>query len=123
MKLFGRLSPGNLDFFFQKQPALGVKHLFDYRYDYRVAFVTDRRHLEDLTTDGNCFNFCVLAKGLSSTKASRVLVCLLMRKRPVSTASTESFSASRVNLWSSIESFGSCSESAASKTIHFPSLV
>ena len=61
MNLFSLLSPGNLDFFFQNQPALDVKHLFDYRYDYRVAFVTDRRHLEDLTTDGNCFNFCVLA--------------------------------------------------------------
>ena len=62
MKLFGLLSPGNLDFFFQNQPTLGVKHLFDYRYDYRVAFVTHRRHLENLAAHRNCLNFCAFAK-------------------------------------------------------------
>jgi hypothetical protein len=61
MKSFGLLSPGNPDFFFQNQPALCVKHFLDYRYDCRVAFVTNRRHLEDLAADGNRFNFRVLA--------------------------------------------------------------
>ena len=61
MKLLGLLSPGNLDFFFQNQPALGVKHLFDYRYNDRVAFVAHSWHLEDLTTDGNYFKLCLFA--------------------------------------------------------------
>ena len=62
MKLFGLLSPGNLDFFFQNQPALGVKHFLDYRYNCRVAFVANERHFEDLAANGNSLNIRVLAK-------------------------------------------------------------
>jgi len=73
LKLFSFSSPGDSDFFFQNQPAFGVKDLFYYRYDCRFALLTHGGHLENLAADRNCFDFRLLAnKGLVNKNFPRV---------------------------------------------------
>ena len=62
MKFFCRTSPGNFDFFFQKQPAFGVKNFLDYWHNCCVAFLANERHFENLAANWNSLNIGMLAK-------------------------------------------------------------
>ena len=61
MKLFCRFFPSYSHFFFQKQATLSMKNFFYDRYDRGFAFMANRRHLENLSTNRNCLNFRALS--------------------------------------------------------------